>query len=127
MEESEDPCTQKAGIKVDGGRKANTPAAVEDARSRIKLKEIADIANVGREGLGCTHRQYYSTSSKKERRAMLVGEIREAEEEKRKIKMSSFAKQGASMRWEVPERKLTHAEIIKSILYKPQVFGQVSI
>ena len=45
---------------------------------------------------------------------MLVEEIREIEEEKRKIKMSSLAKQGACTRWEVPERKLTHREIIQS-------------
>ena len=114
LEESEDPCIQKAGIKVDGGTKANTPAAVKDARARVKLKEIAGIANVGREGLGRTHRQYYSTSSRKEKRAMLIDEIREAEEDRRKIKMSSLAKQGACTRWEVPERKLTHTDIIKS-------------
>ena len=114
FEESKDPCIQNACIKVDGGRKANTPAEVENARSRLKLKEIAGIANVGREGLGLNHRQYYSSSSKKDRRAMLTGEIREMEEEKRRTKMTGLAKQGANTAWEVPERKLTHKDVIQT-------------
>ena len=114
FEESKDPCIQKAGIRVDGGTKANTPASVEDARSRVKLKEIAGIANVGKEGLGCNHRQYYSSSSKKEKRAMLVREVREIEEETRRIRMTSLSQQGASTRWEVPERKLTQRDIIQT-------------
>ena len=114
LEESRDPCIQKAGIKVDGGRKANTPGEVEDAKSRLRLKEIAGIANVGREGLGLKHRQYYSSCSKKEKRAMIVEEIREIEEEKRRTRIINLVKQGANTRWEVPEKKLTHRDIIQS-------------
>ena len=87
---------------------------MDDARSRVKLREVAGIANVGKEGLGCNHRQYYSSSSKKEKRAMLVREVREIEEETRRIRMTSLSQQGASPRWEVPEKKLTQRDIIQT-------------
>ena len=114
LEESADPCVRGAKIKVDGGRKANTPADVEDAKSRLKMKEITGVANTGREGPGLNPRQYYSSSSKKEKRAMVVETIREMEEEKRRIRMTGLSKQGASTRWEVPERRLSHRDIIST-------------
>merc|ERR1712002_870484 len=45
---------------------------------------------------------------------MVVDMVREAEEDKRRVKMASLAKQGAHTRWEVPERKLSHKELIST-------------
>ena len=59
-------------------------------------------------------RQYYSSSSKEGKRTMIVSTIREKEEEKRRIKMTGLAKQGASTRWEVPERRLSHRDVIST-------------
>ena len=114
FEESEDPCVRGANLKVDGGRKADTPGSVKVAESRLHMIEITGIPNVGREGLGMNPRKYYSSSTKKERRAMVTGMVRQAEEDKRIVKMASLAKQGAHTRWEVPEKKLSHREIISS-------------
>jgi hypothetical protein len=50
LQESNDQCIQKAEIVVDGGRKADMPGEVEEAKSRLRLIDIAGIANVGREG-----------------------------------------------------------------------------
>ena len=89
--ESEDPCVREANLKVDGGRKANTPGSVKDAESRLRMIEITGIPNVGREGLGMNSRKYYSSCTKKERRAMIIDKVREAEEDKRIVKMASLA------------------------------------
>ena len=43
---------------------------------------------------------------------MIVDTVREAEEDKRVVKMTSLAKQGAHMRWEVPERKIGDRELV---------------
>ena len=43
---------------------------------------------------------------------MIVDTVREVEEDRRRVKMVSLAKQGAHTRWEVPEKKLSHREII---------------
>ena len=114
FEESEDPCVRGAKLTVDGGRKADTPGSVKEAKFRLRMKEIVGIPNKGKEGLGMNHRKYYSSSTKKERRGMVVDMVREAEEDKRRVKMASLAKQGAHTRWEVPEKKLSHKEIIST-------------
>ena len=59
-------------------------------------------------------RKYFGSSTKKERRTMVVDTVREAEEDRRRVKMASLGKQGAHTRWEVPEKKLSHREIIST-------------
>ena len=51
LQDAKDPCVRKANIKVDGGRKANTKREVDEARSRLRMRDIAGIANKGREGV----------------------------------------------------------------------------
>ena len=112
LNSSEDPCVRNARIVVDGGRKANTPAAVEDAESRLRMRDIVGTANKGREGLGLNRRQNFNSASKKERRTMITSTIREAEEEERRTRVVQLGRQGASTKWEVPERQLSHKDIL---------------
>ena len=114
LQDAKDPCVRKANIKVDGGRKANTKREVDEARSRLRMRDIAGIANKGREGLGLSKRQYYCKSSKRDQRTMVTEEIRKKEEETRQVRMVSLAKQGASSRWEVPERSISHTDMLKT-------------
>ena len=111
---SSDECVRNAKINIDGGRKWKAAAAVEEAKSRLRLQDIAGIANIGREGLGVTHRQYYGRSTDKEKRSLIVAKIREKEEEERHVRISTLTKQGASMKWEVPAKKISHKEIIST-------------
>ena len=78
------------------------------------MRDIAGIANKGREGLGLSKRQYYCKSSKRDQRTMVTEEIRKKEEETRQVRMVSLAKQGASSRWEVPERSISHTDMLKT-------------
>ena len=114
LEESSDKCIKGAKIEVDGGTKADTPKEVEEAKSRLRMKEITGIANQGNEGLGWRKRQYYSSSNKKAKRDMVVKEVREKEEHRRRIHIVSLSNQGASTRWEVPEKRLSHEDIIRT-------------
>ena len=45
LEESSDKCIKGAKIEVDGGIKADTPKEVEEAKSRLRTKEITGIAD----------------------------------------------------------------------------------
>ena len=114
FQEAKDPCVRNADIKVDGGRKANTKQEIEEVRSRLRIRDIAGIANKGKEGLGLNKRQYYCKSNKKDRRRMVTEEIRKKEEETRQVRMVGLAKQGASSRWEVPERSVSHNDMLKT-------------
>ena len=112
LEDSADPGVSGAEVKVDGGRKENTKARVEEAKSKLRMQEIAGTPNRGREGLGLTPKKSISKATKGERRAMIVDTVREAEEDRRVVKMAGLAKQGMHMRWEVPERKISNREMI---------------
>ena len=114
MQQSEDRCIHNAGINLDVGRKWKVSEAVEDAKSRLRLQDIAGIANIGREGLGVNHRQYFSTSTQKEKRGLVVQMVRKKEEEDRTLRIAGLRKQGACTKWEVKERQLSHREIITS-------------
>ena len=113
LREADDPCVKGADVCVDGGRKSNTQAAVEEAESRLRMSEITGIPNKGKEGLGLHPNTPYSKAGKKEKRKMVVSIIRDMEEEKRTVKMTSLSKQGAPMGWEVPERRIGHREILE--------------
>ena len=114
FEQSRDPCIRNAGISVDAGRKANTPAEVKDAKSRLQMAEITGVANKGREGLGMKRRQYFSTSNRKVQRDMVVQSVREKEEEQRVINITGLSKQGTNLRWDVPQRQISHNKMINT-------------
>ena len=97
---------------MDGGRKADTEKSVEQAKEKLKEEQVAGIPNRGREGLGLKPRKYFEDSSKKERRKMIVEKVREAEEERRTVRMTGLAKQGRHLRWEVPERKISSRDLV---------------
>ncbi len=112
LQQAEDKCVSSANITVDGGRKADTDGLVANAMSRLRMDEIIGVPNKGKEGLGLSRRTYYSTSGRKEQRDMIVKKVREQEEEGRRVRITNLAKQGASTRWQVPSRRLTHREIM---------------
>ena len=112
LDEAEDPCVSNAGIKVDGGRKADTAQSVREARERLKMEQVAGIPNRGREGLGLNPKKYFDNCSKKEKRTMIVEKVREAEEERRTVKMTGLVQQGGQLRWEVPARRISPRDLV---------------
>ena len=114
FQDSKDPCIRNANIEVDRGRKANTKLDVKDAKERLRMKDIAGIANRGREGLGMSKRQYFCKSNQRDQRTLITEEIRKKEEESREVRMITLAKQGASTRWEVPERSISQWDLMKT-------------
>ena len=113
LEEPDELLIRNATISVDGGHKSDTPGEVCDAKSRLRMKDIVGIPNVGREGLGMRKRMYFKNSNKTDRRDLVVREVRGKEEDRRRVHIAGLARQGASSRWEVPEKRLSHEEIIR--------------
>ena len=111
LEDSKDEKIRNAGVEVNIGRKWKAKQEIEDARSALRMQEIAGIGCRGREGIGVTSRRYYSKVSKKERRKMVVGKVREKEEHRRQVKLTGLGKQGRSCSWEVEERRLTEKQL----------------
>ena len=111
LQSSKDDCIKNAHISLDAGRKWRVTEAVEEAKSTLRLQEIAGIANKGREGLGMNHRQYFSKSSRREKSQLIVQKVREAEEERRLVKAASLSSQGRSLSWDVQQRVMRDKEM----------------
>ena len=123
LEDSKDDCISRADISLDAGRKWKVGDAVEDAKTRLRLQDIAGIANLGREGLGMNLRKYYEGSSQKEKKQLIVNKIREAQEEERLVRITSLAKQSRPLDWGVQQRVIKE----KSIFGMPEAQLQFAI
>ncbi|XP_052268662.1 uncharacterized protein LOC127870041 [Dreissena polymorpha] len=81
LKESSDDMIWKAGIETRTGRKWSASQAVAQAESRLRHKDIVGTTAIGRQGLGSSKPQRWSTAGKKERSQMVQYEIRLSEEE----------------------------------------------
>ena len=71
---------------------------MEEAEYKLRMKDMTGRGNIGHEGLGLRKTQYYHKSSEKEQRDMVVKEIRNKEEERRRVKIIGQGQQGAMTR-----------------------------
>ena len=82
LKESKDNMVSQVGITMNTGRKWDVSEAGSQAKSRLEYKEIVGIVCVGKQGIGYSERQqWWSKAKKKDKRDMLVQEIRNTEEE----------------------------------------------
>jgi len=73
--------------------------------SRLRHADIVCTITVEHLGLGMVERQRYTTSSRQERRSMVQAEIRKGGEELRMAQLVQMGSQGASSKWNLPEKK----------------------
>ena len=109
---SKDQGVRGAKVNLDAGRKWKASEEHQKAISSLKMQDIAGIANKGREGLGLEKRQYYQTSSDRQRRTLISKKVRESEEERRKVESVKLAQQGASMKWNTKQKELKQQEVL---------------
>ena len=115
LKESKDNMVSQAGITMNTARKWDVSEAVSQAKSRLEHKEIVGMVCVGKQGIGYNgSQQWWSKAKRKDKRDMLVQEIRNTEEEQRHTKAISMQSQGAWMKWEeVLPKKITWSELWK--------------
>ena len=111
LKESNDDMVRRAGIETLTGRKWSASQAVKQAERRLRHKDIVGTTTVGRQGLGTTKTPRWTTANSRERRQLVQGEVRMAEEETRRARAVELGLQGAWTRWETRERKMTWADI----------------
>ncbi|KAI8516566.1 hypothetical protein Bbelb_051470 [Branchiostoma belcheri] len=110
LRDSKDPVVRDIQPEVRSGRKWTAIAAVEEAEARLKHKDVVGATQTGRQGLGLIPRKWWSSSTNKERREMVVQEVREIEEEKRGAIAAGQAKQGMWTTWEgVEPRNISYS------------------
>ncbi|XP_073696141.1 uncharacterized protein [Garra rufa] len=117
--DSSDPKVAQAGIEVRTGRKWRAAVAVDDAESRLRQKVLVGSVAQGRAGLGSRRTPRYDKAEGKERRSLILEEVRAGVEEKRACQMAGMRQQGAWTRWEqTVERKVTWTELWKAEPYR---------
>ena len=88
------------------GRKWKPKVAVQEAEAALRHGEIMGNVQIGRGGLGRTSgKPMWRKADQKEKRRLVVEQIRRQEEASRQVKAVSLAKQGQWLNWEGVERK----------------------
>ena len=91
----------------------NTKSEIEEATSRLRMQEITGVSNKGRVCLGIRKNEYFSSSTVKSKREMIVSEIKKNEEYTRIIQRAQISKQGQQMRWEVQQRCVKSDDLLR--------------
>ncbi|XP_049324773.1 uncharacterized protein LOC125789951 [Astyanax mexicanus] len=114
-QDSSDTRVAAAGIVVKTGRKFKVQEELELAESRLRHRALLGTVAIGRTGLGFIPQPRCDLAQGKDRRHLVLEEVRAGVEDKRTSRMVSMQQQGASTRWEgALERKLTWNEIWKA-------------
>ena len=98
--DSRDTREAAAGIVVQTGRKFKAQEGLELAESRLRHKALVGTVAIGRAGMGAIPQPRYDRAQGKERRDLVLEEVRAGVEDARTSRMVSMRQQGASTRWE---------------------------
>ncbi|XP_078603950.1 uncharacterized protein LOC144877779 [Branchiostoma floridae x Branchiostoma japonicum] len=91
------------------GRKWNPDGVIDQAVSRLKHRDIVGAVQQGRFGLGWGERTLrWDKATQREKKQLVVDEVKRMMEEERKVKVVGQHQQGAWINWEsTVDRKLT--------------------
>lgn len=108
LQESPDESVRMVEPSLKTGRKWKVNIAVKEARESLQLKEVIGITQTNRRGFGYGDTIWWSKASTKQRREMILREIRDDEEKRRVQKAAQQVQQGQWTTWDVAlQRSLT--------------------
>ena len=114
LQESTDPVVREVQPTLKTGRKWKVNEEVAAAREMLELKEVTGYTQTNRRGFGHGEIKWWSKASCKERRDMIISEVRKSEDDKRVQKAVQQSQQGQWTTWEeVLQRSLTWNDIWK--------------
>ena len=115
LRHSKDQVAQGSEPKRPAGRKWTPQVSVNVAESRLRHSDIVEVVAEGRKGLGSYNTVQWSKANRETQRKMVVNEIRNAEEETRRVKAASMKAQGAWLNWtNVESRTVSSGDLMKS-------------
>ncbi|GFO13637.1 polyprotein [Plakobranchus ocellatus] len=112
LEESDDPVVKTVQPPLKTGRKWKVTEAVDEAKEYLKMKEVIGQTQTDRRGLGSTTAKWWSKTQGKEKRDMIIDEIRNKEDSIRVQKAVQQPQQGQWTQWDTAlQRSLTWNDI----------------
>ena len=100
LEESEDPAVKSIQPTLKSGRKWKVSEAVNLAKQCLNTKEVIGLTQTDRKGLGWNSTKLWSKAEGKDRRDMVINEVKSIEEESRFQKAAQQPLQGQWTNWE---------------------------
>ncbi|GFO12335.1 reverse transcriptase [Plakobranchus ocellatus] len=112
LEESDDPVVKTVQPSLKTGRKWKVTEAVDEAKECLKMKEVISQTQTDRRGLGSTTAKWWSKTEGKEKRDIIIDEIRNKEDSTRVQKAVQQPQQGQWTNWDTAiQRSLTWNDI----------------
>ena len=100
LEDSEDPIVKTVQPTIKTGRKWKVVEAVDKAKESLKIKEVIGQTQTDRKGLGSSTAKWWSKAEGKEKRDMVINEIRLNEDSRRVQKAVQQPQQGQWTNWD---------------------------
>ncbi|GFO21235.1 reverse transcriptase [Plakobranchus ocellatus] len=112
LEESDDPVVKTVQASLKTGRKWKVTEAADEAKECLKMKEVIGQTQTDRRGLGSTTVKWWSKTEGKEKRDMIIDEIRNKEDSTQVQKAVQHPQQGQWTNWDTAlQRSLTWNDI----------------
>ncbi|GFO37378.1 reverse transcriptase [Plakobranchus ocellatus] len=112
LEESDDAMVKTVQPSLKTGRKWKVTEAVDEAKECLKMKEVIGQTQTDCRGLGSTTAKWWSKTEGKEKRDMIIDEIRNKENSTRVQKAVQQPQQGQWTNWDTAiQRSLTWNDI----------------
>ena len=112
LEESEDPAVKSIQPTLKSGRKWKVGEAVNLAKQCLNTKEVIGLTQTDRKGLGWSSTKLWSKAEGKDKRDMVINEVKSIEEESRFQKAVQQPQQGQWTNWdETYQRSLSWNDI----------------
>ncbi|GFO17221.1 reverse transcriptase [Plakobranchus ocellatus] len=100
LEESDDPVVKTVQPSLKTGRKWKVTEAVDEAKECLKMKKVIGQTQTDRRGLGSTTAKWWSKTGGKEKRDMIIDEIRNKDDSTRVQKAVQQPQQGQWTHWD---------------------------
>ena len=115
LQHSKDKIAIGTKVRTPKNRKWSPQAAIVDAEMKLKQADKVSTVAEGRKGLGNYGIILWAKADSKQRRHMIISEVRKGEEETRNVKAIGMANQGSWMIWKdkVESRKLSGNQLLQ--------------
>ncbi|GFR61990.1 reverse transcriptase [Elysia marginata] len=100
LEDSDDPVVKTVQPSFKTDRKWKVTEAIDEANECLKMKEVIGQTQTDRKGLGSSSVKWWSKTKGKEKRDMIIDEVRQKEDFKRIQKTVQQPQQGQWMNWD---------------------------
>ncbi|GFS16736.1 polyprotein [Elysia marginata] len=104
LEESDDSMVKTVQPSIKTGRKWKVEKAIDKAKECLKMKEVIGQTQIDRKGLGSSSVKWWSKTEGKEKRDMIIDEVRQKEDFRRFQKAVQLPQQGHERTWNLQSR-----------------------